>query len=86
LTSPSWPEGFREEDFLQVDDLDPALIRAGRIDRKIRLGYLDLDSVIKMTIHSFPDERELREDQEAALAELFPEDVESAKGSKDKIW
>jgi chaperone BCS1 len=35
------------------EKLDPALIRPGRIDRKLKLGYMDAENVIKMVEHCF---------------------------------
>lgn len=35
------------------EKLDPALIRPGRIDRKLRLGYMDAGNVVKMVEHCF---------------------------------
>lgn len=36
-----------------VEHLDPALIRPGRIDKKLLLGYMEIEDVMKMLEHYF---------------------------------
>jgi ATP-dependent 26S proteasome regulatory subunit len=57
------------------EKLDPALIRPGRINRKIYLGNVKLQQAQSMIRHYFNDGQELDADLENQLENVFVDDI-----------
>eukprot|EP00752_Nemacystus_decipiens_P016300 g14577.t1 len=61
-----------------VDSLDEALIRPGRIDKKILLDYMEYEAALQMTKHFFPAERvdgDLTNDHKRRLKAVFSKEA-----------
>merc|ERR1711871_566869 len=56
------------------EKLDPALIRPGRIDKILKLGYIKADAVVNMVNHYFAPET-LSETQHELINNLFDDEA-----------
>ena len=62
-----------------IDQLDPALIRPGRIDHIFKIGYADRHQAKGLFLLHFPDQPELAESfaTECTKTEVAPADIQS---------
>mmetsp|Transcript_2061 Transcript_2061/g.2780 ORF Transcript_2061/g.2780 Transcript_2061/m.2780 type:complete len:129 (-) Transcript_2061:20-406(-) len=57
------------------EKLDPALIRPGRIDKRLKLSYMSTKSVIQMLSHYFQVEGEMAADHKERISKAIEGDL-----------